>query len=80
MHTRFLHVDDKRMHVFHSLFNDDAGILLATSEQMLLHVDTAAGRTVPAPRSMAGELTALKARDPGGPWPEGAGRRVGERH
>ncbi len=43
--TQVLAVDAKRLHFFHTMSID--GEVAATTEQMLLHVDTAAGRTAP---------------------------------
>ena len=37
--TQLLGSDDKRLHVFHSLYRVDDGELLATAEQMLVHVE-----------------------------------------
>ncbi|MBT3245935.1 MAG: carnitine 3-dehydrogenase [Actinobacteria bacterium] len=54
--TQVLGFDEKRLHIFHSMRNDETGELLATTEQMLLHVDNAAGRTAPI---LAGPATAL---------------------
>jgi carnitine 3-dehydrogenase len=44
--TQIVGADEKRLHVFHRVQRD--GDVLATVEQMLLHVDTAAGRAAPA--------------------------------
>jgi len=38
--TQILGLDQKRLHFFHKMFHSDSGNLLATTEQMLLHVDT----------------------------------------
>lgn len=45
--TQILGLDDKRLHFFHSMFNEDTGELLCTTEQMLLHVDMAAAKAAP---------------------------------
>jgi carnitine 3-dehydrogenase len=37
--TQILGVDSKRLHFFHHMYHGDTGELLATTEQMLLHVD-----------------------------------------
>ena len=42
--TQVLGHDAKRLHVFHSLYRSDDDALIATAEQMLLHVDTATDR------------------------------------
>jgi acyl-CoA thioesterase FadM len=44
--TRVLGLDRKRLHIYHEMFRGDDDSLLATTEQMLVHVDTAAGRSV----------------------------------
>jgi acyl-CoA thioesterase FadM len=42
--TQLLGLDEKRMHIFHSMHHANTGDLLATTEQMLLHVDTKASK------------------------------------
>ncbi len=42
--TQLLGLDEKRMHIFHSMHHRNTGDLLATTEQMLLHVDTKASK------------------------------------
>ncbi len=59
MTLRVLDLDDKRVHVFHEMFLGDGGPLLATAEQMLIHVDTRAGRSAPMPRALARRLEAI---------------------
>ena len=56
--TQILGLDEKRVHFFHSMFNEDTGELLCTTEQMLLHVDTVAAKTAPI---MPGPKQALDA-------------------
>lgn len=50
--TQVLSVDDKRIHAFHRMHHGDTDELLASGEQMYLHVDTRAGRAVPAPANI----------------------------
>lgn len=55
---RVLGTDEKRVHVAHEVLRAD-GTLLATGEQLLLHVDSAAGRASPMPdvlRSRVAEI------------------------
>ena len=47
--TQLLAVDEKRLHLFHHLYRDEEGHLAATNELMLMHVDTATGRSAPFP-------------------------------
>ena len=44
--TRVLGLDRKRLHIYHEMFPGDRDSLLATTEQMLVHVDMTAGRSV----------------------------------
>jgi carnitine 3-dehydrogenase len=50
--TQVLGADAKRLHLFHAIVRDGAEAPAATAEQMLVHVDTDAGRATP----MNGEL------------------------
>jgi carnitine 3-dehydrogenase len=75
--VQILMADEKRLHLFVRI--ERGGAPVATLEQMLLHVDTKAGRTVPAPQAILDRLMPLAAAHAGLPRPPGAGRRVGER-
>jgi carnitine 3-dehydrogenase len=81
--ARVLAHDDKRLHLWISVMREDQGTQerreIATIEQMLLHVDMAAGRACPAPANIQAGIAALAAPDAGAPWPDGAGRHVGQR-
>jgi len=55
-----LGVDSKRLHIAHEMYNE-AGILVATAEQMLLHVDTRAGKVSPFPGQIARRLQQIRA-------------------
>ncbi len=68
--------DAKRLHYFEQLHHADAGWLAATSENMALHVDMAAGKTAPFPEAIAARLAQMKAAHATLPRPEGAGRRI----
>ena len=74
--TQLLGSDDKRLHVFHSLYRVDDGELLATAEQMLVHVDARAGRAVPAPAELRARVADLTARHSAIPSPDGVGKRI----
>ena len=69
--------DAKRLHAFFELL-DEAGNLLATSEQMLMGIDSEAGRPAPLPTPVESAIGALPhvARDA---WPALAGRTIGIR-
>ena len=76
--TQILKLDDKRLHVFHELrrVNDDA--LIATGEQLHLHVDTAAAKAAPIDAGVRAKLDAIRLAQSGLPVPAEAGRRVGQ--
>ncbi|WP_111414354.1 thioesterase family protein [Billgrantia lactosivorans] len=67
--------DAKRLHVFFTM-RDDAGEALATSEQMLMGIDTGIHRPAPFPPAVAEQIDALP-RAEAAAWPEAAGRRIG---
>ena len=72
-----LHADPKRMHVFVRVLKDGAPV--ATIEQMLLHVDMAAGRASEAPPAILDRLMPIAKAHEALPKPADAGRFVGER-
>jgi len=74
-HLLPLAADSRRLHLFVTLRRGETP--LATVEQMLLHVDRAAGRAVAAPPAVAARLRNCLAAWGGQPVPEGVGRAVG---
>ncbi len=75
--TQILGHDAKRLHVFHQLWRTDDDRLLATAEQMYLHVDTAAGRTCPAAAPILAHLAAAADAQANLETPDGVGRVMG---
>jgi carnitine 3-dehydrogenase len=75
--TQVLGCDDKRLHVFHELYRSGDEVLLATAEQMFLHVDTAAGRARPGRPEIIDRIARLAAAHTALPTPERAGRAIG---
>ena len=73
---QLLDFDAKRIHYFEQLFHAAEGWVSATSENMSLHVDMAAGRTVPFPADVSARLARMRASHSNLPRPEAAGRRV----
>ena len=72
--TQVLGFDDKRLHIFHTMRNDETGELLATTEQMLLHVDNVAGRTAPILTGPTMALRSVAAAHSDLPVPRQVGR------
>jgi len=77
--TQLLHVDDKRLHVYHRLWRtaDDAPV--ATAEQMHLSVDRAAAKAAPMAAPVRDKLNAIWRSHAKFPAPVEAGQAVGSR-
>jgi carnitine 3-dehydrogenase len=72
--TQVLGCDEKRLHLFHSLSRGDD--LVATAEQMMLHVSAATGRAGPAGAEVLARARAVAAGHAALPLPERAGRSI----
>jgi carnitine 3-dehydrogenase len=75
--VQVLAADEKRLHLFIRIRKGETTV--ATLEQMLLHVDMAAGRTCAAPAAILDRLRPIAADHASLPRPESAGRSVGQR-
>ncbi|MFN4159017.1 MAG: carnitine 3-dehydrogenase [Gemmobacter sp.] len=75
--VQVLAANEKRLHVFVTLARGED--VVATLEQMLLHVDMGAGRTCPAAPEVLARLLPIAVAHSALPRPEGAGRHVGQR-
>ncbi len=73
---QLLDADAKRLHIFHAMYNADSGELLATGEQMLVHVDLAAGRSTPMGEDLLRRVKAIHAAHAAFPTPPQAGRNI----
>jgi carnitine 3-dehydrogenase / betainyl-CoA thioesterase len=76
--TQVLGTDEKRLHLFHTMRRCDGGPTLATAEQMLVHVDTKAGRSSPWQEPVASRLAAAAPAHAALPVPEGVGRSIAQ--
>ena len=79
---RVLDVDAKRVHLLHevlALGPDGAERVVATGEQMLLHVDAVAGHTAPMPGPLHERVVALRDAHAALPRPDFVGRPMGLR-
>ncbi len=72
-----LGVDAKRVHLVHEVHDQTTGSLVATAEQMLLHVDMAAGRVSPLPGYLKARLDAIALAHASLPVPEYVGHVMG---
>ncbi|SDA89808.1 carnitine 3-dehydrogenase [Sinorhizobium sp. NFACC03] len=71
--------DEKRLHIFSTIYNAETNEAVATAEQMALHVDSKAGKSVPAPEHVLSKLAAISEAHAQLPAPEGVGRFVGQK-
>ena len=74
---QLLDLDAKRVHLFHAMYHGETGALLATAEQMLVHVDMQVGRSAPLPPVLFDRLWAIRNAHAVLPIPEQAGHRIG---
>ena len=70
-----LGTDAKRLHILHEMHSATGG-LVATAEQMLLHVDMRAGKAIPFPEHIARKLRETRAAHAALPVPEYVGRSI----
>lgn len=71
--------DDKRLHLFHSMVHAQSGELLATGEQMLVHVDMQQARSAPMPAWLSEHVQAIVQAHAVLPRPPQAGASIGIR-
>ncbi|MGH3360781.1 MAG: thioesterase family protein [Nocardioidaceae bacterium] len=76
---RLLDHDRKRLHVFHEMRHGGTDLLLATAEQLLVHVDTAAGRSAPLPDELLQRVDAVARSHAALVAPDAVGRPIGIR-
>jgi len=74
--TQLLGVDDKRLHFFHTMYHGRTGEMLATTEQMLLHVDMNASKASPISDGVRDALEAIMSVHRSMEVPEQVGRRM----
>lgn len=72
-----LGVDTKRVHLVHEVTDETTGVVVATAEQMLLHVDMAAGKVSPLPEHLRARLEAIEAAHASLPVPDYVGHVMG---
>jgi carnitine 3-dehydrogenase len=75
--TQVLAADEKRLHLFQTATRAGDGTVVATAEQMLLHVDTNASRACPAREDIRERVLRIAEAHRGLPKPDFAGRQVG---
>jgi carnitine 3-dehydrogenase len=69
--------DTKRVHIFQEMRHGDTGVLLATAEQMLVHVDIEVGRSSDIPTHLLRRLDAIRGAHAALATPDVVGRPMG---
>jgi carnitine 3-dehydrogenase len=75
--TQVLGADEKRVHLFHSLHRKRDDGLVATGEQLYLHVDSAVGKVAPMDAQIRAKLYSIRSAHAELPAPTQKGRSVG---
>ena len=75
--VQVIDLDRKRLHIFHGMYHGTTGALLATAEQLLVHVDVAPGRVTPMPSHLHERLQAIRAAHAALPVPDAVGHVMG---
>ncbi len=78
--AQLLSVDEKRLHLLHRLHRSRDDGLIATGEQMHLHVDTVAGKASAVDPAIRSRLDSILKDHAGLPRPREAGRSIGLAH
>lgn len=73
---QLIDADDRRLHIFHAMHNAATGELLATGEQMLVHVDLAAGKSCSMSPELQRRIMAIRAAHAHLSLPPQAGRSI----
>jgi len=76
---QLLDADEKRLHIFHAMYHGSSGVLLATAEQLLVHVNMAQGRSEAMPAELYQRVLAIRAAHAALPVPPQVGHAIGIR-
>jgi carnitine 3-dehydrogenase len=72
--------DRRRLHIYHEMRHGVTQDLLASAEQLLVHVDMAAGRSSDMPDELHERIEAIQQAHAGLATPDVVGRPIGIRH
>ncbi len=72
-----LGADAKRIHLFHEMYHAGSDELVATNENMMIHIDMQARRSTPFPAELRVWLETVAAAHAKIPRPANAGRSIG---
>jgi betainyl-CoA thioesterase len=76
---QLLDLGPKSLHIFHAIRDLRTGADVATAEQLLVHVDMAAGRAAPMPAGLSGRLEQIRVAHAALPVPAAVGHVMGIR-
>jgi carnitine 3-dehydrogenase len=79
MTLQLLDHDRRRLHIYHEMRHGESDVLLASAEQLLVHVDTSQGRSADLPDHLLERLDAIAASHAALPRPDVVGRPMGIR-
>lgn len=74
--TQLLGFDSKRIHIFHAMTHNDTGALVATTETMLLHVDSRP-KVAQMPETVVAHLTEIHEHHQSLALPSQVGHQIG---
>jgi acyl-CoA thioesterase FadM len=74
---QLIDLDPKRLHVFHTMYHGASDVVLATAEQLIVHVNAGAGRVSPLPPHLYDRLQAIRSAHATLPVPEAVGHVMG---
>jgi carnitine 3-dehydrogenase len=74
-----LDLGPKSLHLFITMRDENSGDLVATAEQLLVHVDMASGRVVPMPADLLERIEAIRDAHASLPTPDVVGHVMGIR-
>ncbi len=77
--VQLLDHDRRRLHLFHEMRHGESGVVLASAEQLLVHVDMQEGRSADLPDELLGRLEAITAAHAHLARPDVVGRPMGIR-
>ena len=76
---QILSVDDRRIQYFTTINDAASGVVLATAEQLMLHVDSKASKSAAAPEHVKSKLATIADAHTKLERPAGVGRHVGQK-
>jgi carnitine 3-dehydrogenase len=80
MTLQVLDHDRRRLHIYHEMRHGETDALIAMAEQLLVHVDTTAGRSADMPDDLYAHVAAIRQSHAALPTPAVVGHPIAIRH